>query len=295
MSDDRNSQGQPDEGLSLHEMREQMRQLQEEARRLQEDARRRQDEQREREREWERERGERRSGRDAERGREHGERDHHRRGGGGGRRGGGGFGYQPGPLGPPPVPPLPPLPPIPGAGGTFTPFDFLAGVFGGGKPPKRPRGRSRAGRGDVRITILLLLDEGPANGYQLMQEIEQRTGGAWKPSSGSIYPALQLLEDEGIVQTVEGEGRKMFALTEDGKRYVGERRVDWTAPWDNLEEEEPASEESTRARDLIGQLAMAYAQVVQVGTEAQRAEAARVLTGARQALYRILAEDYPDE
>jgi DNA-binding PadR family transcriptional regulator len=292
MSDDRNAQGQPDEGLDLQQMREQVRQLQEEARRLQEDARRRLDEERDRTRDREREREERHAAKDAERERQRGEHD--RRGGGsGGWRGPGGFGYV---AGPPPVPPLPPLPPLPGAGGTFTPFDFLAGVLGGvGKAPKRSRGRGRAGRGDVRITVLLLLEEGPANGYQLMQEIEQRTGGAWKPSSGSIYPALQLLEDEGIVQTVEGEGRKMFALTEDGLRYVSERRADWTAPWDNLEEEEPVSEESTRARDLIGQLAMAYAQVVQVGTEAQRAEAARVLTGARQAMYRILAEDYSDE
>jgi DNA-binding PadR family transcriptional regulator len=288
--------GEPDEGMSLREMREQMRQLQEEARRLQEEARQRAEEERElarqeRERareERDREREERLAARETEREQNRAERDRRRSGR---RNDGFGFGHLGGPVGPAPLPPLPPLPPIAGAGGTFTPFDLLAGVFGTATPPKRPRGRGRAGRGDVRITILLLLDEAPANGYQLMQEIEQRTGGAWKPSSGSIYPALQLLEDEGIVKTVEGEGRKMFALTDDGRRYVAERRDDWIAPWENLEEEEGVSEEAARVRDLVGQLAMAYMQVMQVGTEGQRGEAARVLTGARQAMYRILAGD----
>jgi len=196
------------------------------------------------------------------------------------------------------MPPGGPLPPIPGAGGTFTPFDVLGGLGAMFGPPpggpggrRRHGGRSRAGRGDVRITILILLDEGPANGYQLMQEIEQRTNGAWKPSSGSIYPALQQLEDEGIVQTAEGEGRKMFALTDEGKTYVRENRAKWTAPWEGMEEDEGPSEEAVKIRDVIAQLAMAYMQVIQVGTDSQRSEASRVLVGARQALYRILAGD----
>jgi DNA-binding PadR family transcriptional regulator len=196
---------------------------------------------------------------------------------------------------------MPPLPPISGAGGTFTPFDVLGGLgamFGGGPGPagrRRHGGRSRAGRGDVRITVLILLDEGPANGYQLMQEIEKRTNGGWKPSSGSVYPALQQLEDEGIVRTTEGEGRKMFALTEEGQQYVHEHRAEWTAPWEGVEEDEGASEEAVKMRDVIAQLAMAYMQVIQVGTESQRSEAARVLVGARQALYRILAGDPSEE
>jgi DNA-binding PadR family transcriptional regulator len=142
------------------------------------------------------------------------------------------------------------------------------------------------------VAILLLLDEGPANGYQIMQEIEQRSGGVWKPSSGSVYPALQQLEDEGLVQAAETEGRRMFDLTEAGHAYVSERRDTLTAPWDNPgPEAEPPSDEAIRIRDVVGQLAMAYAQVIQVGSESQRTEAVRVLTGARQALYRILAED----
>lgn len=224
-----------------------------------------------------------------------------------GRRGGPYGGWPtPGmpPMGPPmpPMPPAGPLPPISGAGGTFTPFDFLSELgplFGGGPRGggrRRHGGRSRAGRGDVRITVLILLDEGPANGYQLMQAIEQRTNGAWKPSSGSIYPALQQLEDEGIVRIMEGEGRKMFALTDEGRQYVQEHRAEWTAPWEGIGEDDGgASEEAVRIRDVIAQLAMAYMQVIQVGTESQREEAARVLVGTRQALYRILAADSPQE
>ena len=148
----------------------------------------------------------------------------------------------------------------------------------------------------MRITVLILLDEGPANGYQLMQEIEQRTKGGWKPSSGSVYPALQQLEDEGIVQTTEGEGRKMFALTDEGRTYVREHRAEWTAPWEGVtEEDEGATEEAARIRDVIAQLAMAYMQVIQVGTDTQRSEASRVLVGARQALYRILAGDLSED
>jgi len=83
-----------------------------------------------------------------------------------------------------------------------------------------PRRMTRARRGDVRTALLLLLDEGPRNGYQLMQEIENRSGGAWRPSPGSVYPALSQLEDEGLVRAEEQDGRRTFVLTEAGKAYV---------------------------------------------------------------------------
>jgi DNA-binding PadR family transcriptional regulator len=282
------------------ELREQLRELQEQTRRLREEAAEREHEARAHAHEFKARRREEREERREER------REDRR----GPRRGGGrgGFAWGPGTPPMPPMPPMPsmppggPLPPISGAGGTFTPFDVLGGLGAMFGPPpggpggrRRHGGRGRAGRGDVRITILILLDEGPANGYQLMQEIEQRTNGAWKPSSGSIYPALQQLEDEGIVQTTEGEGRKMFALTDEGKTYVRENRAKWTPPWEGMEEDEGPSEEAVRIRDVITQLAMAYMQVIQVGTDSQRAEAARVLVGARQALYRILAGDSSED
>ena len=80
------------------------------------------------------------------------------------------------------------------------------------------RGRHRVRRGDVRSAILALLDDRPMHGYEMIQELEERTGGRWTPSAGSIYPTLQLLEDEGLVTAEEVDGRKVYSLTDSGRR-----------------------------------------------------------------------------
>jgi DNA-binding PadR family transcriptional regulator len=162
------------------------------------------------------------------------------------------------------------------------------GMLGFG-PPRGPRAR----RGDVRAAILVLLAEEPRNGYQLMQEIEQRSEGAWRPSPGSVYPALQQLQDEGLVQEQELDGRKAYALTEAGRTHVGERAEELGAPWDAVRGDwgEPHW-------DLMGQMrqiGMALYQVSQTGSPAQIEEAREVLAEARRALYRILAEERPPE
>src|SRR5262249_39103013 len=108
---------------------------------------------------------------------------------------------------------------------------FGRGAFFGGPGFSRwPRAR----RGDVRAAALLLLAEEPRNGYQLMQEIERRSGGVWRPSPGSVYPALAQLEDEGLVRVDEREGRRTYVLTDAGRAYVEERRDDLAAPWDAM-------------------------------------------------------------
>src|SRR3954449_5269481 len=99
-----------------------------------------------------------------------------------------------------------------------------------GPPPFGPWGRDmgfrrrRMRRGDVRAALLVLLAEEPRNGYALMQEIESRTNGVWRPSPGSVYPALSLLEDEGLVKAEENDGRKAFRLTDAGAAHVEENR-----------------------------------------------------------------------
>jgi DNA-binding PadR family transcriptional regulator len=148
--------------------------------------------------------------------------------------------------------------------------------------------RSRARRGDVRAAILLLLEEEPRNGYGLMEEIESRSGGAWRPSPGSVYPALSQLEDEGLIAADEGGGRRSFALTDAGRTYVAENRESLGSPWDEAGEGVPSN--LVELRTLIGQLGMATLQVAQSGDEKQIGEAQQVLTDARKALYRILAE-----
>jgi len=179
-----------------------------------------------------------------------------------------------------------------GHGPGFDPRAFFGGMrgFGFGGPG---RGGRRARRGDVRAAALLLLEEQPRNGYQLMQEIEDRSGGMWRPSPGSVYPALSQLEDEGLVRSDEGAGRRAFELTDEGRKYVEEHREALGVPWDEAGGEVPPG--ILELRSLMMQLGMASMQVAQAGDEAQTAEARKVLEDARRALYRILAGDEPPE
>jgi DNA-binding PadR family transcriptional regulator len=158
--------------------------------------------------------------------------------------------------------------------------------FGG---PGGRRGRGRSRRGNVRAAILLLLEEQPRNGYGLMQEIEERSSGAWRPSPGSVYPALGLLEDEGLIAPAEGDQGKAFALTDAGRSYVEEHREHWGVPWEAAAEGMPAG-----MRDLrhsIGQLAMAAMQAAQTGNAETIGEVRRILDDARKSIYRLLAGD----
>jgi DNA-binding PadR family transcriptional regulator len=168
------------------------------------------------------------------------------------------------------------------------------GGFGpGGFGPGGPRGRGRkARRGDIRTAALLLLAEEPRNGYQIMQEVEERSDGVWRPSPGSVYPALQQLEDEGLIRSQESEGRKLFALTDAGRDYVKERGEDKPAPWEQMSGD--VSDQAHELGRLIREVASAFTQVVKTGSEAQMGEARKVLTTTRKDLYRILADGDPE-
>src|SRR3954452_13862732 len=161
------------------------------------------------------------------------------------------------------------------------------GGFPGFGPPRGPRAR----RGDVRAALLVLLAEEPRNGYQLMQEIERRSDGVWRPSPGSVYPALQLLEDEGLVRVAPEQGGKEYELTDAGRAEVEARGDDLGTPWDAVK-----GEVGEGARELMGamrQIGMALFQLAHSGTEAQVQEAREVLAETRRKLYRILAEEPP--
>jgi DNA-binding PadR family transcriptional regulator len=151
-----------------------------------------------------------------------------------------------------------------------------------------PRGR-RAKRGDIRAALLVLLAEEPRNGYQLMQEVEQRSDGAWRPSPGSVYPALQQLEDEGLVRREEHDGQRLFHLTDAGREHVAERPADAPAPWDAFAE--GVGDGQWSLQQEYRQLSMAFAQLLHGGSEAQQEAAAKQLADTRRALYGILAED----
>ena len=152
-----------------------------------------------------------------------------------------------------------------------------------------PGGRGpRARRGDVRAALLVLLAEEPRNGYGLMQEIERRSEGVWRPSPGSVYPALQQLEDEGLVRSDESNGRKLFHLTDAGREAATAAGADGT-PWEAASDAVDAD-----VWELFGvarQVGMAVFQIAQAGTPGQVASAREILADARRALYGLLAGD----
>jgi DNA-binding PadR family transcriptional regulator len=178
-------------------------------------------------------------------------------------------------------------------GGPGGPFEF--GMRGGPFGPPRFGGRGpRVRRGDVRAAILDLLAEGqPWNGYQIIQEIGARTQGVWRPSAGSVYPALQLLEDEALISTQRdesGDGRtRMYTLTEEGRAYVEEHADELKASWDAVTGS--VGEAEFQLRDTIRQVIVAVTQVSQAGSAAQVQQAGKILADTRRALYRILAAD----
>ncbi|WP_320670448.1 PadR family transcriptional regulator [Patulibacter defluvii] len=174
-------------------------------------------------------------------------------------------------------------------------FPGFPGGPGGPPFPGGPRGRGpRAGRGDVRAALLLVLEEQEtANGYQLMQEIEERSHGAWRPSPGSVYPSLQQLEDEGLVQGEQRGNGRFFALTDAGKAHVEEHRERLGQPWEAAAG--GISDQAWKVGSLMREVGFAAFQVTQAGSPAQQAEAAEVLTETRRRLYRILADGDGDE
>ena len=173
---------------------------------------------------------------------------------------------------------------------------WRGGPFGGhGWGPHR-RGPGRARRGDVRLALLRLLAEEPRNGYQLIQAIEQRSGGLWRPSPGSVYPTLAQLEDESLIRSVDSEGTRRFEITDAGREHL-DSRADEPAPWEQGAQD--ADNPLTELAPLVIQIGKATFQVASVGDRAQRDRARTLLADTRRALYRILAEDThendPDE
>ncbi|MDM7830420.1 PadR family transcriptional regulator [Cellulomonas edaphi] len=159
-----------------------------------------------------------------------------------------------------------------------------------GRGPGRGPGR-RAGRGDIRAAVLLLLSEQPMHGYQLIQEIGQRSGGRWRPSPGAIYPALALLEDEGLVGITADAGRKLASLTDAGTAYVAENAAELGSPFDDAQSR--PGHPGRPLRDALEALGAAAGQVGRTGTDEQAAAALAVLDRARRDLYLILAGEPP--
>jgi DNA-binding PadR family transcriptional regulator len=150
--------------------------------------------------------------------------------------------------------------------------------------------RRRMRRGDIRNAILLALGDGPANGYEVMGRLERRSGGIWRPSPGSVYPTLQMLEDEGLVRSSTHESSRTFELTEKGVGASEAATAEGSgrAPWD----QDDGSDSRLRTlRHAIGQTHMAAKQVAHAGNPEQLERAIEIVQRARKELYQILAED----
>ena len=148
---------------------------------------------------------------------------------------------------------------------------------------------SRMNRGDVRTAVLALLAERPMHGYQIIQEIDSRSAGSWKPSAGSVYPTLQLLADEGLIVAEEAGGRKTYSLTDAGRLVAEEAAA--SAPWESAAPTKEQHHPKATALPKAGvELAQAAAQVARSGSPEQVTEAVEILDEARRRLYALLAQ-----
>ena len=151
----------------------------------------------------------------------------------------------------------------------------------------RGRGGPRARRGDVRATVLALLADRPMHGYEMIKEVEERTEGAWTPSAGSIYPMLQLLEDEGLIRGEDSDGKRRFTLTDPGRTEHEEKSGD-VAPWDAVRAGFPSGQ--LQLRGAVGQL-IAAVKASADSSEEQQKQVRELLDETRRKIYSILAED----
>ena len=173
-------------------------------------------------------------------------------------------------------------------------FGGSSGAWWPGAPgsPGSSRG-PKAGRGDVRAAILAVLAEGPRNGYQIMSEIEERSGGAWRPSPGAVYPALAQLADEGLIAGEESGGRRTFSLTDAGRAYVEQHPEMARGAWESA-----AQQEAWQVPGLFAVAARLGGGIVQIahgGTPEQVRAAEQLLEQTRRRLYQILADDVSGE
>ena len=152
----------------------------------------------------------------------------------------------------------------------------------------------------MRVAILAVLAEEPLNGYQVIQQISERTDGAWRPSPGSVYPTISQLEDEGLIEGDDERGRRTLRLSDAGREYLSTHAEEVAEVWAPFESEGRSGRPQGDAADFtslkpeIGRVMNAAWQIISTGTDEQRRDAIGVLVEARRGLYRILA-DHPGD
>jgi DNA-binding PadR family transcriptional regulator len=182
------------------------------------------------------------------------------------------------------------------------PPPWLQEILGSFGPPQRPVNRGpRVKRGDVRTAIIDVLHRAaqtsePVNGYQVIQQIADLSGGEWRPSPGSVYPTIQQLQDEGLVEGDEERGRRTIRLTAEGTAWATSHTDELAAVWAPFERATSSSNDTTAGsqgadiKSEIPQVMSAVWQLATQGSEQQRRAALDVLVDTRRRLYGILAD-----
>lgn len=160
------------------------------------------------------------------------------------------------------------------------------GLGGGGFAGRERRGPGRARRGDVQAAVLSLLATEDMHGYQIIQELAERSGGAWRPGAGSIYPTLRHLQENGFINSRAEGAKRVFAITEAGRRLAGASVG--AEPWQHYRDAEGSR---VQLRQAIEALLGAASQVEATGTESEAEKAAGIVTAARKAIYLMLAAE----
>ena len=164
--------------------------------------------------------------------------------------------------------------------------DMRRGWGRGGPWREHGHGGGRRRRGDIRTAVLAALEESPAHGYEIIQRFEDKTAGMWRPSAGSIYPTLQLLEDEGLVRSFERDGKKVYELTNEGRAAAAQRVGEAGSPWASGQ----ISRNYRDFGDAMRQLALASKQAAMTGNPEIMGKVVEILTDARKRVYTLLAE-----
>ncbi len=160
-----------------------------------------------------------------------------------------------------------------------------------------PHGRRRQRRGDIRVALLELLAAQPRHGYELITALEERSGGFYRPSPGSVYPTLQLLEDAGHATSTSESGRRVYTITDDGRTVLAAQGAERAA----AEQHRPPRHDGPREHGALRDQAMALMdsvrQVGRHGTAAQVAAVHAILEAATRQVYAVLASpaDAPTE
>jgi DNA-binding PadR family transcriptional regulator len=139
-------------------------------------------------------------------------------------------------------------------------------------------------RGDIRTAVLVALRDGPANGYEVMRRLEEMSGGLWRPSPGSVYPHLQMLEEAGVVESDQTSGSRTYSLTEAGQAEAEQADLPFGGRGDG-------DDDLRNLRLAVGQLVNAAKQLSSAGAQSQIERGIAALQKARKELYQILAED----